>query len=639
MFTAESADTFARLAANHLWQSTAFAAIVALLALALKGNHARVRHGLWLAASLKFLVPFAALAAVGGRLGQWVVPAMPVSRVPVVMEQIVQPFASVQDVPFRLATAAPAAGNLVPTVLLALWLCGFAAVLIYGWVRWRRVAVAIRAAQPCVAGREFEAWQRVQKKADGPRKAPGTPVRPTKTGVALQWSGPPGLLSVVSSSAKLEPGVFGIFRPVLWLPAGIGERLDDAELEAILAHELCHIRRRDNLTAALHMAVEALFWFHPLVWWLGARLTEERERACDEEVVRMGGEPQVYTESILKVCEFYLASPVACAAGITGGELKKRIEGIMTNRFTRELSYGKRLVLGAVALAAVAAPIAIGLVSPPRGWAQSRSGGAAPVFEVASVKPAGPFVPGAQYGMRGGPGTDDPGRLSWPRATMANLLTQAYGVWADQVSGPAWINDAAFSYVIDATIPPNTTKDQFRLMLQNLLNERFHLKLHHQAQAHPGYELTIAPGGPKMKPWTPTGKPGRSSAPVSINMNLSGRPYPVHMSFHESMESFCRGLGSDINMSNGGPMNSVQPRVVDRTGLTGAYEFTLDFAGSWVVSGAEPSSPQDAATDPVDLPNIFVAIQKQLGLKLVKVKDVPVDMLIVDNADKIPTAN
>ena len=83
-------------------------------------------------------------------------------------------------------------------------------------------------------------------------------------------------------------------------------------------------------------------------------------------------------------------------------------------------------------------------------------------------------------------------------------------------------------------------------------------------------------------------------------------------------------------------MNSVQPRVVDRTGLTGAYKFTLDFAGSWVVSGAEPSSPQDAATDPVNLPNIFVAIQKQLGLKLVKVKDVPVDMLIVEQRGQDP---
>jgi bla regulator protein BlaR1 len=53
-------------------------------------------------------------------------------------------------------------------------------------------------------------------------------------------------------------------------------------MEAMLAHELCHVRRRDNLTSAMHMVVEVVFWFHPLVWWIGVRLMEERERACDE---------------------------------------------------------------------------------------------------------------------------------------------------------------------------------------------------------------------------------------------------------------------------------------------------------------------------------------------------------------------
>ena len=99
----------------------------------------------------------------------------------------------------------------------------------------------------------------------------------------------------------------GIFKPVLLLPEGIAERLTPAQLEAILAHELRHVQRRDNLTAAIHMLVETIFWFHPLVWWIRARLMEERERACDEGVLRLGSEPQVYAESILKVCEFYLA--------------------------------------------------------------------------------------------------------------------------------------------------------------------------------------------------------------------------------------------------------------------------------------------------------------------------------------------
>ena len=88
------------------------------------------------------------------------------------------------------------------------------------------------------------------------------------------------------------------------------DRLTPPQLKAIMAHELCHIRRRYHVATAIHMGVETLFWFHPLVWWLGARLMEERERAGDEEVLLAGSEPQVYAEGILKICGLYLESPL-----------------------------------------------------------------------------------------------------------------------------------------------------------------------------------------------------------------------------------------------------------------------------------------------------------------------------------------
>jgi uncharacterized protein (TIGR03435 family) len=283
-------------------------------------------------------------------------------------------------------------------------------------------------------------------------------------------------------------------------------------------------------------------------------------------------------------------------------------------------------------------------------------------FEVASVKPAGPFIPGPQ-GMHGGPGTDDPGRVTIPRATLAGLLTQAYDVWIDQISGPAWFSDGtAYAYSIAATMPPGTTKDQFRVMLQNLLAERFRVALHHETQIRPGYELVVAAGGPKFKEWTPApdaapGKPGvdangfprlaQSAGPgAAFTLNTSGRPAPIRITFRGSMATFCRSLSADINQSNGAPMGVAQPRVVDRTGLTGTYEFTLEFAGTVLMPGIVPSAPpaDDAgapiASDPGEgAPNIFTAVEKQLGLKLVKVKDVPVDVLIIDNAEKVPTEN
>src|SRR5262249_39720639 len=161
---------------------------------------------------------------------------------------------------------------------------------------WKRVSTAVRSAQCAANSREIEALRRCSDQA------------------AMNSTG----VQMVCSSAAFEPGVVGILRPVLVLPSTIASHLDRAQLDAIVPHELCHVRRRDNLTAALHMLVESIFWFHPLVWWLGARLVEERERACDEEVVRLGNEPQVYAEGILHVCKTYIESPIACAAGVTG---------------------------------------------------------------------------------------------------------------------------------------------------------------------------------------------------------------------------------------------------------------------------------------------------------------------------------
>jgi len=147
---------------------------------------------------------------------------------------------------------------------------------------------------------------------------------------------------------------------VLLLPSGIADRLTDRQVDLILAHEVSHVRRYDNLTATLHMLVQAVFWFHPLVWWLGARLVDERERACDEDVLRSGGEPQVYAESILKTCQFFVQSPSICVAGVTGADLKKRIERIMRNDTASSLSALTKVLLTAAGVASIAAPIAVG---------------------------------------------------------------------------------------------------------------------------------------------------------------------------------------------------------------------------------------------------------------------------------------
>jgi bla regulator protein BlaR1 len=331
--------------ANHLWQSTLFAILVAVSSLALRKNQARVRHHLWLAASVKFLVPFSLLMSLGSRLAtlHGSAGAQPVFYF--VLQTMGRPFHEAQDSQGLLVASLL---RWLPGVAAMLWVAGFVTVIGLWWLRWRRVAAAIRVGVPVSQGREVEVLRQVEKFA----------------GI---WRP----ISLRSSQSSLEPGIFGILRPILLWPAGISHHLQDAHLEAILAHEVQHVRRRDNLAAAMHMVVEAIFWFYPVVWWLGARLVEERERACDEEVLRLGNRPEIYAESILKTCEFCVASPLACVSGVTGADLKQRIVRIMTQRSVDKLGLLKKLLLVAIGTGAVAAPIIAGLITAPVATAQA----------------------------------------------------------------------------------------------------------------------------------------------------------------------------------------------------------------------------------------------------------------------------
>jgi TonB family protein len=326
--------------------------VAAILALALRKNQARVRHHLWLAASLKFLIPFSLLTSLGAHLATLNHSAETQTGLYFVIQKVSQPFA---QTPSPREWLAASLLPLLPGIIALLWLCGFAAVIAISWLRWRRITAAMRCAAPISHGREVDALRRLERIA-GLRKP----------------------IAFWISRSSLEPGIFGIIRPVLLWPAAISQHLQDAHMEAILAHEVWHVRRRDNLAAAMHMVVEAIFWFHPLVWWLGARLIEERERACDEEVLRLGNPPQVYAESILKTCEFCMGSPLPCVSGVTGADLKQRIVRIMTPDSAMKLTLTRKLLLGVMALGALAGPILVGLVKAPLVNAESPQASAAP---------------------------------------------------------------------------------------------------------------------------------------------------------------------------------------------------------------------------------------------------------------------
>ena len=170
----------------------------------------------------------------------------------------------------------------------------------------------------------------------------------------------PARLQVGLADGLLEPGVIGWLNPVLLLPADIERHLSRPEIEAIIAHELCHVRRFDNMTAAIHMVAEAIFWFHPLVWWLGARLVDERERACDEHVLRSVGAPGPYAQGILNVCKRYVASPLASVSGVGSANVRQRIDAILANRIGEATGPWKKVMLSGIILGVVIVPLAAG---------------------------------------------------------------------------------------------------------------------------------------------------------------------------------------------------------------------------------------------------------------------------------------
>ncbi len=587
---------------NHLWQSTVFAAVAALLALALRQNHARTRYCLWLIASVKFLVPFSLLVALGGYLG-WLTPApMAQPALSTVMEQIAQPFPAAQSTAGAIAPAVAAHnGSALPIILFSIWICGFAAVAFSWWRRWQRVRAAVRAGS------------RLDILAEVP---------------------------VLCSPELLEPGVFGIFRPVLLLPEGITERLAPAHLQAILAHELCHVRRRDNLAAAIHMAVEAIFWFHPLVWWLGARLVEERERACDEEVLRLGSEREIYAESILRTCQFYLESPLACVSGITGADLKKRIVCIMTQRLTSKLSFGRKLLLTGAGVAAIAGPVAFGLVNAPQSRAQapSASGAPLPSFEVASIKPN-------RSGDRRIALMMPPGRISAKNVTTKFLIEYAYNVKDPQISGgPGWINSERYDVeakVSDAfadqtrKLSPDERQEQLRLMMQSLLADRFKLTLRRETKELPVFALVVAKNGPKLQESKDVPGPDRLKGADELKgrrMAMMGRGQLNMTAAPTSLlaDALSRQLGRN---------------VVDKTGLKGNYDFTLkwtpDESQGRMFGGPDGGEgpPRGEAAPATDAsgPTIFTALQEQLGLKLESQKG-PVETLVIESVER-PSEN
>jgi bla regulator protein BlaR1 len=597
--------------ANHLWQSTLFVTVIWLVTLALRKNSAAARHRLWLIASIKFLIPFSLLTMLGNFLAWQAAP-----QVPAFVETMNRPFA----LPFAATTEAIAVQSSavtapkrdeVPIVLFSIWVCGFAANLLWwsiGWARMRR------------------ALQR-------------------STAVDLQFP-----LRVMASSERVEPGVFGIFRPILLIPAGIEDRLSAEQLQAVLAHELCHVQRRDNLTAGIHMVVEALFWFHPFVWWIKARLIEEQERARDEAVLSLGSDPQIYAESILKICEFYVTSPLICVSGITGANLKKRIGEIVNYRVKPQLGFSRILLVTLTLLLCVSAPFTVGVFH-----AQSTTPPVSNLeFDAISIRPitAGEAIDQKLlmglhcHGVDGELFNDAPSTVPLGRCTGITFGQQLIGFaytpdvrvsrlrienLPREFDSPAGPGSVMYQIQAVAPDPSRATRAHLQLMLQSLLRDRFKLKVHRETRDVEGIHMTVARGGIKFKKSSATEE---TCCPI---LTQDGKEFQPDGERHSVMTKGAASMGRVASfvatmLSLGGERGPIE----DKTNLPGLYDITflLDMvAPIGGERGGGGGQTQPAQFDPP----LAKALEQQLGLTLQAGK-IPFQSVIVDHIEK-PSEN
>jgi uncharacterized protein (TIGR03435 family) len=394
------------------------------------------------------------------------------------------------------------------------------------------------------------------------------------------------------------------------------------QMEALLLHELAHIRRYDYLVNALQSMVEALLFYHPAVWWVSGHMRSEREMCCDDAVVAVTGDAQSYARALAEVGAAGHAHYRAAVAA-TGGSLANRVARLLGVSRPASRTHSPAAVAIAGAIIGITAMAVLGQTARPQ-------------FEVASIKPTGSRGGGSMRPM--------PGRLT-ASAPLRVLMEAAYHVQPFQiVGGPEWVEWDG--YAIDAKAAGQPEHAQMMLMLQSLLEDQFQLRAHRESREMPIYALAPARGGLKLPPprdgscveqtevLGPLADPGARMQPPGEGPTLAPR---------------CGGL--DVPLEAGGarirggkvPMaefvrvlSRVLGRTVtDRTGFAGVFDVNLDFLPDDTTVGLPPPPP-GAIPFVTASPSIFSAVQ-QLGLRLESTKG-PVEVLVIDHVER-PSAN
>lgn len=265
-------------------------------------------------------------------------------------------------------------------------------------------------------------------------------------------------------------------------------------------------------------------------------------------------------------------------------------------------------------------------------------------FEVASIKPSPPpDGRGRTVGCIGGPGNGDPGLLTCRNMNLANLVSTAYKLSYYQLSAPDWMKDPFATFDLNARVPEGATKDELKVMMQNLLADRFKLVVHRESREIQEYDLVVAKNGPKFKeaqPPAPKPDPaGDAKKGPSGPMKLGDDGYPVIPGGTGGafMQGRARIYFPQMTMAllAGQLSGQLGKPVTDATGLKGKYDIGM----YWVADGAPTAAPDPGVpTAPDPAPTLMEALQDQLGLRLQSKKGT-VEFVVVDRAERVPSEN
>jgi uncharacterized protein (TIGR03435 family) len=431
-------------------------------------------------------------------------------------------------------------------------------------------------------------------------------------------------VQLVVSALAQTPAVIGWLRPVVLVPVGALGGLPAEHLEALLLHELAHVRRRDYLINILQSVAESLLFYHPAVWWVSGQIRAERELCCDDMAVSVSGDALTYARALAEL-ESHHPARLSAAMAANGASLTNRIARLLgRSRPVSRIGMGPGVI-------AVAALIAAGA------YALSAQSTDAPRFAVTSIK-RNPTHEPLSIAAPMGAGYRPGGRFVASSASVAFLIQRAYAVPSFQVvGGPSWINTDG--YDIEAKPEGNTDQARMWLMVQTLLADRFKLAMHRETRNLPVYDLEPVKGGPKLPP-----ADGRACSETLLAPPGPGQPRPA-----PPCGPGVIGSGTGLTMEGisvtmpalAKLLSSLMGReVIDKTGLTGRFALRLEFAKDDALVGLPGAEGPDASgkpKDPAARPSIGTALQEQLGLKLQSATG-PVEVLVIDHVER-PAGN